>query len=78
MSTIDYQRLLDLKALIDNGKSTRKERKEYMELLYRNGNITKDQYDSFLSGENSDEVIEAALTIGGVLIATWLISKLFE
>ena len=77
MKTIDYNRLLELKRLIRNDNASKKERKEYMTLLYRNGNISKKQYDIFLSDQSSDDVINAALTIGGVILATWLLTKLF-
>jgi len=77
MKNIDYNRLLELKRLIRNDNASKKERKEYMTLLYRNGNISKKQYDIFLSDQSSDDVINAALTIGGVMLATWLLTKLF-
>ncbi|NOZ46223.1 MAG: hypothetical protein GXO79_05510 [Chlorobi bacterium] len=77
MNSIDYNRLLELKRLIKENKATKKERKEYMTLLYENGNISKEQYDKFLKDQNSDDIIGAALTIGGVVLATWLLSKLF-
>lgn len=77
MKTIDYNRLLELKRIIRNNNASKNERKEYMTLLYRNGNISKKQYDSFLKDQSSDDVINAALTIGGVMLATWLLTKLF-
>lgn len=73
-----YNRLLELKDLIDQNRATSQQKKEYIELLYRNGNITEDQYKSFLNDQNADDIIKAALTIGGVVLAAWLISKLLE
>ena len=78
MNNIDYDRLLELKSLIRNDNASKKERKEYMTLLYRNGNISKKQYKKFLSDQNSDEIINAALTIGGVMLAAWLLTKLLS
>jgi len=73
-----YNRLLELKSLIDQNQATSQQKKEYVELLYTNGNITESQYKAFLNNQNTDEIIKAALTIGGVVLATWLISKLLE
>ena len=78
MRTAEYNRLLQLKGLINNKQASPEEKREYMEILYRNGNITKMQYDTFLKDQNSDEVVKAALTIGGVVLAAWLLTKLFE
>ena len=73
-----YNRLLELKGLIDQNRATSQQKKEYLELLYTNGNITESQYQAFLNNQNTDEIIKAALTIGGVVLAAWLISKLLE
>lgn len=78
MNTNEYIRLLQLKKLIDNKQASPEHKKEYINMLYSNGNITKQQYDAYLKNQNADEIINAALTIGGVLLATWLIAKLFE
>lgn len=78
MNNLDYNRLLELKNRITHNVASINEKKEYMELLYRNGNISKSQYDNFLKNQNSDDVINAALTIGGVMLATWLLTKLLE
>lgn len=78
MKNIEYNRLLELKRLVKNKSATKKETKEYMTILYKNGNISKGQYEQYLSNENSDDVVNAALTIGGVMLATWLITKLFS
>ena len=78
MNNLEYNRLLELKRGIKNESATKKERKEYMTILYKNGNISKKQYDKFLSNQDSDDVISAALTIGSVILATWLLTKLFR
>lgn len=78
MNNNEYNRLLELKDLINNNSASKTDKQEYMEILFRNGNISEQQYDKFLSDQNSDEIVKAALTIGGVVLATWLISKLFD
>jgi hypothetical protein len=70
--------MLELKDLIDQNRATTQQKTEYIELLYTNGNITESQYKAFLNDKNTDEIIKAALTIGGVVLAAWLISKLLE
>jgi hypothetical protein len=78
MNTTEYTRLLQLKRLIDSKQASPEQKREYIDMLYRNGNITKQQYDAYLKNQNAEEIINAALTIGGLLLATWLITKLFE
>ena len=78
MNNSEYNRLLELKNLINESKATKNDKKEYISILYKNGNISKEQYDKFLSVQNSDDIVNAALPIGGVVLAVWLISKLFD
>ena len=76
MNKLEYDRLLKLKNLINSNKATKDHKKEYMRILVKNRNITNDQYQKFLANENSDAIINAALTIGGVMLAFYLISEL--
>lgn len=78
MNEIEYQKLLELKQLIDNNQATNEQKREYVELLYKNGHISRKQYEDYLSNKNSEDIIKAALIIGGVLLVAWLISKLLE
>lgn len=78
MNNINYNRLLELKRKIDNKQATSEEKKEYLYLLYKNGNITQGQYDEYLKNQKNEDILDAALTIGGVLLATWLISELLK
>lgn len=78
MRKVNYERLLELKSLIDTHQASTKDKKEYLKLLYENGNITKQQYEAYLKDQNSNDIVNATLTIGGVLLATWLINKLLE
>lgn len=74
----DYKRLFDLKQKINLKVASNEERDEYMQLLYNNGSITRQQYEAYKSNQNAEELVNGALTIGGIILATWLISKLFE
>ena len=76
MENKEYNRLLQLKNLIDENTATKDQKKEYMSILLKNGNITQDQYNKFLNDQNPDDVFRAALTIGGFMLAVWLLSKL--
>ena len=73
-----YNRLLELKSIIDQNRATSQQKREYIELLYQNDNISEKQYNAYLNNQNTDEIFKAALTIGGVVLAAWLISKLLE
>jgi len=78
MTHLEYSRLLELKSLINSKQATSEQKTEYIYILYRNGNITKEQFVAYQKNQNTEEITNAALTIGGVLIATWLLTKLFE
>jgi hypothetical protein len=78
MTDQEYERLLALSNLIDGKRANINEKTEYMTLLYKNGNITKDQYDSFLAGRNSDDIVAAGLVIGTMILITWAIVKLLK
>lgn len=78
MNNSQYNRLLTLKTLINNKQATKNQKNEYMEILYKNGNITQEQYSKYLADQNTDEIANAALTIGGIILAVWLISKLTD
>jgi len=78
MNNSEFQRLLDLKELINNKQASKEDKKEYMKLMFEHGHITKKQYEDYISNSNSDDIIKGALTIGGVLLAGWLISKLLD
>jgi len=78
MKNKEYNRLLKLKRLINSNQATKTEEREYIELMYSNNRISKTQYDNYISNKNADAVLQATLTIGGVLLATWLINKLLS
>lgn len=78
MNNNEYSRLLQLKNLIDSNNANVEQKKEYMTILYQNGNITQEQYNNFLSNQNSEEIVKAGLKIGGFILAVWLLLKLAE
>ena len=75
---MDYNRLIYLNQRIKAGNATGDERKEYMLMLYRNGSITKSQYDAFIANNNTEEIFKAAVIIGGALLVGYLLTKLID
>ena len=73
---INYQRLQQLSNKVKSNTATQQEKDEYMLMLYNNGSITKNQYDKYLSDKSSNESLGAAVTIGGIILLGYLISKL--
>lgn len=78
MSGIDYQRLAFLGDKVRGSTASKPEKDEYMRLLYLNGSITEQQYKDYVAGRNSDEILQAALAVGAVLLIGFLISELFK
>ena len=73
---IDYFKLQQLSDKVKNNSATQTEKDEYMVMLYNNGSITKSQYDKYLNDKNEQDTIGAAVTIGGIILLGYLISKL--
>ena len=73
---IDYRRLEYLNRKVKNETASSSEKDEYMLLLYQNKSITKSQYDKYLSDKSSDNVLGAAITIGGILLLGYIIDKI--
>lgn len=63
MADIDFHRMNELKNLIGKNQATDGQKKEYMKMLLDNGNIKKEQYESFIKNENSDDILKAGLAI---------------
>ena len=78
MNGIDYQRLLFLSNKVKSGQANKSEKDEYMDLLFRNRSITQKQYDDYRAGRNVDDIIGAALVIGGIVLLGYLLGKLTE
>lgn len=77
-SSINFTRVMELSQKIKNKTATQGEKDEYMLLLFKNGNIKKDQYDNYLSNRNNEEIIDTALTIGGIVLLAYLLSKILK
>ena len=78
---LDFGRLSYLGDRLKAGLATKQEKDEYMLILYRNGSITQKQYNEFLANgnkANTDEIVNAALAVGAVLLIGYLIKELFK
>lgn len=77
---IDYKRLQYLNRKVTDKTATKAERDEYMSLLYKSGNVTKNQYDEYKNNNsnNADNILGAAVTIGGIVLLGYLIGKIVE
>jgi hypothetical protein len=73
---IDYKRLEILNKKVKSTAATVSEKDEYMKLLFHSNSITKSQYDKYLSDKSSDNVLGAAITIGGIILLGYIIDKL--
>ncbi len=79
MSTIlNYDRLSFLGDKVKAGVATKAEKDEYMLMLYQNGKITTNQYNDYSSNRNSDDIVNAALGIGALVLIGYLLSQLFK
>lgn len=78
MNSLEYQRLALLGEKVRNKTASGPETEEYMTLLYRNGNITEQQYKDYRSGRNSDEILKAAVAVGAVLLIGYLLDQMFS
>lgn len=81
MSNLNFQRLSYLGDRLRKGLATKQEKDEYMQILYKNGNITQKQYTEYLANgnkTNTEEILEAALAVGAVLLIGYLIKEIFN
>jgi hypothetical protein len=72
---IDYQRLSTLSQKIQSGNASRTEKDDYMWILFQNGSITRTQYDNYQSDKNRNEILNAGLTIGAIILLGALIKR---
>ncbi len=72
---INTQKLSTLSQKIQNGTSTKAEKDDYMWMLYQNGSITKIQYDNYNTENNANEVLNAGLAIGAVILLGYLMKR---
>ena len=78
MKGINYQRLSYLGDKVKAGQASKTEKDEFMSLLYQNGNITAVQYNDYVAGRNTDNIINAALAVGAVVLLGYLLKELFS
>lgn len=78
MNELDYQRLAELGNKVRDNTALPHERDAYMDLLYRNGSITWQQWQDYRGGKNVDEIMKAAVSVGAVLLIGYLLSQLFK
>ena len=78
MSGMNYQRLLFLSQKVKSGQATKPERDEYMDLLFQNNSITAKQYHDYKAGRNTEDILGAALVIGGIVLLGYLLGKATE
>lgn len=72
----DYYKLQQLSDKVKSNTATQNEKDEYMLLLYNNGSITQNQYNKYITDKSNNESLGAAITIGGIILLGYLISKL--
>ena len=77
-SIINYKRLSYLGDKVKTGQATKAEKDEFMQMLYQNGNITPQQYNDYKSDGNKEEIVNAALGIGAVILIGYLLTELFN
>lgn len=72
---MNYQRLLSLSQKVKAGHANKSEKDEYMDLLYKNKSITIKQYNDYKAGRNVEDILGAALVIGGIVLLGYLLGK---
>jgi len=77
-NNIDYGRLSYLGERLRAGVATIQEKDEYMQTLYQHGKISIAQYNNYISNRNSEDIVNAALSVGAVLLIGYVLSELFK
>jgi hypothetical protein len=80
-NNIDFGRLSYLGDKLKSGIATSQEKDEYINILYKNGKISQKQYEAYFANpnkSNSEEILNAALSIGAILLIGYLISEMFK
>ncbi len=81
MSGINYPRLSLLGDKVKAGQASKAETDEFMLMLYQNGRISENQYQLYINGLNkkaTDEVVNAALAVGAILLIGYLLKEMFS
>ena len=74
-SDSDVHRLLDLNQKIKSGTASKAEKDAYMKMLRQQGSITEKQYNDYIQGRNVEDIVSAALIIGGILLLGYLLTR---
>lgn len=75
---MEANRLLELNLKVKNGRASKMEKDEYMQELFARNSITKKQYSDYKQGRNSEDILDAALAIGGIVLLGYLIGELLN
>ncbi len=78
MSDLDYKRLNYLSQRINEEKANEDEKKEYITMLYSNGSLTKEEYENYERGVNTENIIKTALMVGGILLLGYLLNHMLK
>ena len=73
---INYSRLAELNDKAKSGSTTRAERDELMSLLFESKSITDKQFNDYKAGKNVQDIFNAALIIGGIVLLGKIINEL--
>ena len=74
---IDYGRLSFLGERVKANLASKAEKDEYMLMLRHSGNITEQQYNDYLANRNSEELLNAALSVGAIVLIGYVLKELF-
>lgn len=77
-NVLDYKRLSHLGDKVKTGNASVAEKDEYMLILFKHGNITKEQYNTYLNDKSKNEILDAGLAIGAILLIGYLIKEAFK
>lgn len=77
-SIINYTRLSYLGDRVKAGIASKQEKDEFMLMLFQNRSITKKQYEDYIGNRNSEDVVNAALSIGAVVLIGYLLKEMFS
>ena len=75
---MDYHRLSTLGEKVKANQASNSEKDESMSLLYQDGRITEKQYTDYLNKKNSDDILNAALAIGAIVLIGYLLGEIFD
>jgi hypothetical protein len=72
----DYNRLSFLGERLQTGQASKVEIDEYMRLMLQGKHITEQQYADYMSNRNRAEIVNAALSIGAIVLIGYVVKEL--